>query len=233
MNTSANEFEYSGIENLEAMKYAKNYNRFLVELVRRQLNGKNILDFGAGAGTFATPLRDHDYTVACVEPDPQLSDELNTSGFRTYSAIQDVPPESMDSIYTLNVLEHIEHDSDAIKDLYSRLRSGGRIVIYVPAFAVLFSAMDRLVGHHRRYRRKDLAGKLKAAGFRIETATYIDSLGFAATLAYRLFGDDSGVVNVRAVQIYDRWIFPLSRIIDRIVLGSFGKNLLVVGSRQP
>ena len=44
------EFDYSGVENLEAMKQARNYNRFLLNLVQRNLVGEHILDLGAGAG---------------------------------------------------------------------------------------------------------------------------------------------------------------------------------------
>jgi hypothetical protein len=92
--------------------------------------------------------------------------------------------------------------------------------------------MDELVGHHRRYRRKDLVAKMKDANFRVDTAAYVDSLGFFLALVYRWIGNDSGVISARAVKVYDRILFPLSRTLDRIVFGSFGKNLLVVGTRS-
>ena len=129
------------------------------------------------------------------------------------------------------MLEHIEDDSGALSVLHDRLKPGGRIIIYVPAFGVLFSSMDRLVGHHRRYRRRELSEKLRATGFAIESAYYVDSLGFFSALAYRLIGKETGVISPGAVKIYDRFLFPLSRLLDRLVLGSFGKNLVVVADR--
>lgn len=228
---SNTKFEYSGVENLEAMKHAQNYNTFLLDLVQRNLIGSEVLDFGAGAGTFALPLSTKNIAVACVEPDLHLRENLSASRLTTYAGIDDVPVKSADCIYSLNVLEHIEDDRATLAALYERLRDGGRVIIYVPAFDVLYSKMDRLVGHHRRYRRDDLVEKMKSVGFQIDTARYIDSLGFFVALIYRWVGNDTGVISPASVKLYDRFLFPLSRILDRLLLGSFGKNLLVVGTR--
>jgi len=225
------EFEYSGVENLEAMKHARNYNRFLLDLVRSNLVGDDILDLGAGTGIFALPLRTAGVAVACVEPDSRLRNDLSTSGLTAYVDIADVPVSSVDCIYSMNVLEHIEDDRATLAAICERIRPGGRVIIYVPAFDLLYSKMDALVGHHRRYRRKDLVAKMRDAGFQIDTATYVDSLGFFLALVYRWIGNDAGVISAGSVKIYDRFLFPLSRILDRVLLGSFGKNLLVVGTR--
>lgn len=224
-------FEYSGLANLDAMSHARNYNRFLLGVIRRNLIGDRILDFGAGAGTFAVPLSNENIDITCVEPDSGMRAKLSDGGLDTFASIDEVPVNSFDTLYTLNVLEHIADDRAALAAVYERLRVGGRAIIYVPAFSVLYTAMDKLVGHHRRYRRNDLVGKLRTTGFRIESARYVDSLGFFATLLYRWIGDNSGVMHLGSVKLYDRFLFPLSRVFDRLVLGAFGKNLLVVCTR--
>ena len=71
---------------------------------------------------------------------------------------------------------------EALRAVYRCLRPGGRFYLYVPAFPLLFSAMDRKVGHHRRYRLAGLTSQLQRAGFRVLRARYADSLGFFATL---------------------------------------------------
>jgi len=221
-------FTYSGVDNLEAMRFAEKYNRFLARLVTDHVDGTAVLDFGAGAGTFAVPVADTGLQVACLEPDPTLRSQLAADGFATYAELSQVPANSLDSIYTLNVLEHIEDDAGALADLAKCLRDQGRLIIYVPAFELLYSTMDRQVGHFRRYRRPDLVQKLQASGFRIRTARYIDSLGFLAALVYKLVERGDGNLSPKSVELYDRFVFPLSLVIDRLTGGRFGKNLLVV-----
>ena len=61
---SASDFVYTGQDNLEAMKKAKNYNRYLANLASSRVAGKKkarIIDFGAGIGTYASLLRDKGY----------------------------------------------------------------------------------------------------------------------------------------------------------------------------
>ena len=68
---------YSGIENLEAMEEAVNYQRFLTSLIVKLVEsagpGSALLDFGAGVGTYASRARALGYTVLCVEVDDRLA----------------------------------------------------------------------------------------------------------------------------------------------------------------
>ncbi len=228
-SNDATGFTYSGVDNLEAMQHANNYNRYLTEVVKRYVDGSDVLDFGAGAGTFADPVSHNRARVCCLEPDATLRAQLAADGFETFAELSAVPHHSLDSIYTLNVLEHIEDDRGTLQALGACLRDNGRLLVYVPAFSVLYSAMDQKVGHFRRYSRTDLVEKLEAAGFKIRHARYVDSLGFLVTLLYKLVDRrGSGSISPGSVKIYDRFVFPLSLWVDRLTGGRFGKNLLVV-----
>jgi len=221
---------YSGIENLEVMKEAKLYNRYLTRLIASQIKpGDTALDFGAGVGTFAYPLRSLGVDPICVEPDATLRNNLQRAGFRAHAELADIADASVDFIYTLNVLEHIEHDRATLCELARKLASGGRILVYVPAFQVLFSSMDRKVGHLRRYRRRQLEQRLVEAGLRVSRSRYVDSLGFLAALVYRTIGSEAGDINRSALKIYDRLVFPISLGVDKLLSRWLGKNLLVIG----
>ncbi len=222
---------YVGRENLEAMKLARKYNAHLVQLVRNAAPGTTALDFGAGAGVFSAALRNLGTVVTCVEPDAELRGELRAMGFTAHHGLSEVPAASLEYVFSLNVLEHIEDDTAIMAELFARLRPGGALLLYVPAFDMLFSAMDRRVGHFRRYRRRPLTAALRAAGFEICDARYADSLGFLATLAYKFIGDPAGGLNVRSLTTYDRYLFPCSRMLDRLIAGAFGKNLVVVAQK--
>jgi SAM-dependent methyltransferase len=223
---------YSGSDNLEVMQDAVNYNAFLVGLLRAHVQGAHrILDFGAGRGTFAVPLKLSGADVTCVEPDESLRGMLAGHGLAAVESLERIASASFDFIFTLNVLEHIRDDAATLRALREKLRPGGRLLVYVPAFQLLYSSMDRKVGHVRRYRRERLAALASTCGLTVETVRYADSLGFAAALLYKLLDDETGNVGRGGLRFYDRFVFPLSRTLDR-VLGRFvGKNLVLVARR--
>lgn len=223
---------YTGVDNLEVMQEAVNYNRYLLDTVRKHApaNGK-VLDFGAGSGQFAAPLSKHGMDVTALEPDQLLQQRLRAQGLRVVGSTQEVPDGSLDYIYTLNVLEHIEDDVGALRQIHSKLAPGATLLIYVPAFPVLYTSMDAKVGHVRRYTGDTLRASVMAAGLKVQSIAYVDSIGFFATLLFKLIGDKDGNVNRQALRYYDRLIFPVSRALDLLARGWFGKNLLLVASR--
>lgn len=223
---------YTGTDNLEVMAEAINYNQFLNELVLKYANKNDkILDFGAGIGTFARRVHEAGYSVECIESDPAQADTISQSGLQVYTSIDDVPDQSCDYIYSLNVLEHIEDDAAITRALYNKLKPGGTILIYVPAMQLLFSSMDRKVQHYRRYSKSSLRDIADSSGLDVDYIHYADCAGFFATLAYKLFGSDRGDINLRSLIIYDRLVFPLSRLFDGVARYLFGKNVYMLARR--
>jgi SAM-dependent methyltransferase len=224
---------YGGIDNLEIMAEAVNYTRFLEGLVAAQLRpGDDIVDFGAGTGTLAVPLAAAGHRIVCIEPDARLRGGLAAAGLTVHASLDAIAPRSLDVAYAVNVLEHIGDDVGAVAGLRERLKPGGRLLVYVPAFACLYSSMDRKVGHVRRYRRGELISVLHRAGLRVERVAYQDCLGFFASLMFRLIGSADGTINRTALIAYDRLAFPLSRRLDRLAGPWFGKNLLASARRE-
>ncbi|HYD80941.1 MAG TPA: class I SAM-dependent methyltransferase [Paucimonas sp.] len=223
---------YTGTDNLEVMAEAVNYNRFLLSLIRRHARRTDaIVDFGSGIGTFARELRDNGYRVHCIEPDAAQAAVISAAGLPVSASLAALQDDSVDYLYTLNVLEHIEDDGAALRELRAKLKPDGKLLVYVPAFQVLYSSMDRKVGHFRRYTRRELTGKLRQAGFHVTTARYADSIGFFASLVFRFAGGDSGTLNRKALILYDRIVFPLSRLCDFLFSPFFGKNVVAVARR--
>ncbi len=213
---------------IEVMDEAVRYNAFLLgELETWARGAVPLLDFGAGNGRFSGALRERDVDVHAVEPDRTLRDKIEAKGVPTYESLDALGAQRFGGVYTLNVLEHIEDDQSVLEAFQRALRSGGKLFLYVPAFDLIFSSNDERVGHLRRYRKRPLVRQVEAAGFTIERATYVDCIGFLAALAYRLFGNSDGDLSVRAVRLYDRFLFPLSRVLDSIFGRVLGKNLLV------
>jgi len=218
--------------NLVIMREAIHYNRFLVDLIVRQVRPfQRVLDFGAGNGNVAITLAKAGYAIECVEPDDRLASSIARAGLLVHANVSNLPAESFDLIYALNVLEHIMDDAAVLGVLSSKLRPGGQILVYVPAFSILSSSMDRKVGHLRRYTRKDLREKVTLAGLRVVRDEYADSIGFLASLLYRLLRKKSGDINRRVLRLYDRFIFPVSRMADRLCRKFIGKNIFLLAEK--
>jgi SAM-dependent methyltransferase len=224
---------YSGIDNLEVMQEAVNYNRYLLDTIRRHAEpAARILDFGAGTGQFAVPLHEQHFQVTALEPDASMSRRIAAVGMTTVVSTSELTPASFDLAYSLNVLEHIEDDVAALVQLHAVLKPAGVLLIYVPAFPILYTSMDAKVGHVRRYRRATLARAAQAAGFKVERLAYVDSLGFFATLCFKIFDRKDGRINRSMLKIYDRLVFPVSVAVDCLTRRWFGKNLLLVARKQ-
>ena len=69
-----------------------------------------------------------------------------------------------DTFVGWNVLEHVEDDVRALREMRAALEPGGRVVVLAPAGPGLMSALDSAVGHFRRYARRELSRKARAAG---------------------------------------------------------------------
>jgi ubiquinone/menaquinone biosynthesis C-methylase UbiE len=81
--------------------------------------------------------------------------------------------ECLDGVTALNVLEHIDDDFKALKEIYRILKRGGLAHIEVPADPSSFDLYDEVLMHFRRYRLGDLATKALDAGFSIVKATHL------------------------------------------------------------
>ncbi len=246
--TTQQTLTYTGRDNLEVMEVAQNYSRYLVEQVwanapsdpAAAAAGMRVVDFGAGSGYFAELCSRRPeagsgsgpeaagFKVACIEPDAAMRAEIRARGIEAFENTSELADASVDYCYSLNVLEHIEDDVAALREIHRILKPGARAYFYVPAFQILYSSMDRKVGHVRRYTRASLARAAVAAGFRVEADRYCDSLGYPVSLLYKWFGNDRGDINPATIRLYDRVIFPVSSALDWVVGRWFGKNASAV-----
>jgi SAM-dependent methyltransferase len=234
---------YEGNEVLNSQESSlPNYNKSIVlSFIKRipQLNKTEklrVLDFGAGIGTLSEIYRDlTSIEPECFEIDAKQKQIIESKGFKTVLDIDKVEGQ-FDLIFTSNVLEHIENDREALVSLHKTLRdSNSYLAIYVPAFSILFSDLDRTVGHFRRYSKTELLEKVKSAGFNVQYCSYSDSLGFFATFAIKIFGWKShgNFGGPKSLLIYDRYIFPISKALDSIgVKYLVGKNLILVCKKE-
>jgi SAM-dependent methyltransferase len=218
------------------MEEARNYNAWLLERGRAYL-GPHILDFGAGVGTFIDLLPGGAEIVA-LEPDPAFAALLrrrfaDRSGVRVVEADLDAleaDPSlaSFDTIVCFNVLEHIRDDRAALATLLGKLRSGGHLLLLVPAHRRLYGEIDRRVGHERRYGLKLVRDRLEEAGFEALDVRHVNPVGALGWLVSSVLLRRSDVPT-GPLRAYDRLV-PLLRPLDRLGL-PFGLSVWAVARR--
>jgi SAM-dependent methyltransferase len=236
MMAAREDFQYTGSDLLVTNEGAlRNYNGWIVEqfIAAGSAHGecRTVLDFGAGIGSLSELY--HDKTSvrpAVLEVDPKQRDVLKNRGYEPFAALDEVSG-SYDLIYTSNVLEHIEDDVAALRSLGALLNDDGRIAIFVPAFRLIWTSMDDKVGHHRRYTKRMLRDHLEAAGFHVENMSYRDSIGFLLALGFKVIGSKSGEPSARSLRLFDRFLLPVSRLIDLVTHPFLGKNVFAVARR--
>lgn len=150
-----------------------------------------ILNVGAATGASSEWLRKFG-TVVSLESDREVCrfvrEELKME--ITEGSVNQLPfpDEHFDMVCALDVLEHVEEDGAAMQELHRVLKTGGALLVTVPAFRFLWSRHDLVNHHKRRYSLQGLNRKLKATGFVISYSSYFNSLLFAPIAGYRLLG---------------------------------------------
>lgn len=119
-----------------------------------------------------------------------------------------------DTIICMNVLEHVDDDVTALRELKRLLRDDGVLILLVPAHKSLYNSIDRAVGHFRRYSKQELVSKLRRAGFLICEVFYYDVFGI---IGWYLNGNLLGRRNIdrRAFGFFNTLV-PILRILDRL-----------------
>jgi SAM-dependent methyltransferase len=110
------------------------------------------IDFGADAITATTEL---------------LSEEIHSGKFRTILADMASMPklnQKFNLVISMMVVEHVEADSDFVRQLVDHVSVGGTLVIAVPGRKNKWTFEDEIVGHVRRYERHELEELLSGVG---------------------------------------------------------------------
>jgi SAM-dependent methyltransferase len=235
---------------LEYADEGRNYYEWLADSFAPQLRAatnvpaarRRVVEHGAGTGALSRLLLERGVgPMALTEPDPALADLLKA----TYANRPDVEvapgtleaylehmgPGTADAIVSSNVLEHVVDDQACLQAMWTLLRPGGVLHLYVPARPELYGQFDREVGHQRRYRRGELRRKVEGAGFEIHTLKYRNLIGTAGWFLMGRLLNKRGV-GKGSVWFYDRVIFPTSRFVEDLVPPPYGLNLLCLATKR-
>jgi SAM-dependent methyltransferase len=236
---TVDEAPYVGQE-LELFALATHWKGYVKAEIGQYLVG-HVLEIGAGIG--GTTLALHDGTARrwiCLEPDVHQAKRLQAAltnirgcsgpGVIAGSLHALAKRPSFDCVLYLDVLEHIQDDREQIEEAARLVRPGGHIVILSPAHQWLFSEFDKSIGHVRRYNKRNLRS-LMPPGWIEKKLAYLDSVGVLLSLANAL-ALRQPLPSRLQLSFWDRFCVPLSRIVDYVLAGNFGKSILAVWEKR-
>jgi SAM-dependent methyltransferase len=232
--------DYQALNELEIMAQASNYNSWIWRAILPFI-GENVLEIGAGIGTFTDYLKTRrnlyatDIGINCINVLRERFKGFHNIIIEEYDITAD-PIEKgwigkqFDTAICLNVLEHIKDDISALQNVKQVLGLKGRIILMVPAFQAVFGTIDKLDGHFRRYSKAELSGKLKEAGFRPQRMHYFNSIGLLAWFYTNKIARDRAT-SVSKVKVYDKMFVPVLRTLEGIIKPPFGQSLIAIGEK--
>lgn len=181
-NKKLNRFQ-SFFENsayIEAKRHIYNYHirRTAVSRYFGNNHRQMVLEMGCGVAPVVSNSSGVVYTDLSFAAVHNLKEERGPAFFvvadGTYLPFK---PNVFSHAVTSEVLEHIEDDDAALKELSRVIRRKGQLIITVPHKKFYFAFDDRYVAHFRRYEIDELKAKLRKHGLKtVETRKVLGPL---------------------------------------------------------
>lgn len=222
-------------DNMDFVSRAVAYNAYLVDSIRPDL-GDRVLDIGCGIGN-TTRLLDRPFVVGMDVSDYYIDEfkkrlpdiEVIQADISALEDADSLRSYRFDTIFSSNVIEHIEDDRTALSNMWHILDPGGTLLLLVPNYPALYGSMDAADLHFRRYDRNSLRQRVTEAGFRLEKLFCINFPGIfwwyvSGKLLKRPTNGESeaGLINR---------VMPAVRLIDRLVFNRAGLSLVAVAKK--
>ncbi|HJS56116.1 MAG TPA: methyltransferase [Chitinophagaceae bacterium] len=233
-----------GLHTLEVIAKAESFNKWMYQQFKQNLKGE-ILEIGSGIGNISQLVIEEGYSVTLSDYNEEYCDSLRRmfsqkKNVREIIRIDLLDPdfeskyagykEKFDSVFLLNVIEHIEDDLLAVKNCNHLLKHDGHLILLAPAYSWLYSSFDKQLGHYRRYSLTALKELLKKGKFSILSGSYFNFTGIGGWL---LFGK---ILNQKMLSSGEMTAFnkivPLAKLVDTLVWKKSGLSIIVTGIKN-
>ena len=233
----------TGKNTLEVIAAARRFNQWMYQTIRPFLHG-NVLEIGSGIGNISSFFLADNISITLSDTDefylqtlkdkfhsfPNLKEilliDLQHPSFESaYPALK----KQYDAVFLLNVLEHVEHDNDSIKNCYYLLKPGGTLLILTPAYTFLYSSLDKALGHYRRYTTSSLNSLLQNNMFITRQCFYFNVLGIVAWFYGKILGLKT--IPSKEMSLYNK-IVPFAELIDKLIFRKAGLSAIIVGEKK-
>jgi 2-polyprenyl-3-methyl-5-hydroxy-6-metoxy-1,4-benzoquinol methylase len=237
-------FEFKGLdvegwETLSAIESADKLNNWMYQTIKPYCKGK-ILEIGSGIGNISQFFIKNNENITLSDIRDNYCDELKKKFpqamilnldlvDKDFDKKMEAHLEQYDSIFALNVVEHIENDYLALENARKLLKKDGHLIILVPAYQWLYNGFDIELEHYRRYTAQTLKERFVKNHFSIIKSKYFN---FAGIVGWYVSGklQKNKILPKDQVKLYNMLV-PIFKLIDKIVFNSIGLSVIVVGKK--
>ena len=201
----------SGMERSFYKNYFKIEKEHWLMVVRRMIASDNmklymnkkpvatkVLDFGCGSGVFVDELAKQGYQAYGLDISEEAIKFGMLQGVKNLNVIDshkvDFPDDTFDTVFVLDVLEHLEDEKWALDEIRRVLKPGGVAIIMVPAYMFLWGVQDEVAHHYRRYTMNSLLKKVgESTSLEVLRSSYFNTFLFLPIFGVRLISKLFGI----------------------------------------
>ncbi len=238
------ENDFIGEKTLSVISEADNFNNWMYQTIKPFCKGR-ILEIGSGTGNISKYFIKENYQIHLSDIRSGYCDNLNKKyknepSFLGVKKLDLTDPlfdsklsnltNTFDTVFALNVVEHIKDDELAISNCYKLLKPGGHLIILVPSYNVLYNTFDIGLGHFRRYNKKSLEQLFLSSRLKILHKQYFNFIGiFGWFVSGKILKNDS--IPGGQMTFYNRLV-PFFKIIDKVIFNAFGLSTFMVAIKE-
>jgi 2-polyprenyl-3-methyl-5-hydroxy-6-metoxy-1,4-benzoquinol methylase len=232
-----------GLSTLESLSGVDRLNEWMFESIQPFVKGR-VLEIGSGIGNISDCFVKHNLSLTlsdysdhyCSYLDKKFINQPLINGiFQIDLADTDFDSRynlligKFDTVFALNVVEHIKNDHLAIANCKKLLKSGGHLIILVPAYQTLYNGFDVELEHFRRYTRKTVTSLFNTQNLTILHTWYFNMAGI---LGWFVSGHILRKKHLPSGQLsfYNKLV-PIFRVVDRIIFNRIGLSVIIVGQK--
>ena len=180
-----------GESTLEVIAEADKFNRWMYQTIKPYCKGK-VLEIGSGIGNISSFFMEDEFEILLTDIRKgycqKLEERFQDNPFFMGTEVVNLTDEDFDSkfenhlgqydtVFALNVVEHIYDDALALKNCRKLLIEGGQLIILVPSYKQLYNRFDEELGHYRRYTKSMLSSVFLKNNFKIIHKQYFNFIG--------------------------------------------------------
>lgn len=240
-NSTFKEIDSSGFATLEVISEADNFNQWMFNIIKPYCTG-DIIEIGSGIGNISNFFIEQGYSITISDIRDNYCKYLHER-FGSKENVQNIlnidltDPDfrkkfkfmkgKFNTLFSLNVIEHIEDDMTAMDNAKYLLRKGGTIIILVPAFQSLFNRFDVSLDHYRRYTKKTIDILFKKNNIHTIHLRYFNFVGM---IGWFFSGKihNRKIIPLWQMRIFNKFV-PVFKIFDFVFKKFFGLSVIAVG----